>query len=153
VAATLQFTVPGIPAMFAGDEIGASYQPYSTLAPITWKDRHGLRPFYRRLAALKHQVPALNTGRISVLASDPGGSFGYLRSAPPGGRPVLVVLNFGARAAVELTRTPALDKAMGGRGTPTDLLDDRPVRLETGAKSVTVRMAAESALVLTPEGG
>jgi glycosidase len=153
VAATLQFTVPGLPAMFAGDEVGASYQPYANLAPITWKDRHGLRPFYRRLAALKHTVPALNTSKVEVLASDPGDSFAYLRPAPPGGRPVLVVLNFGARAAVELTRTPALDAALAGRASVRDLLDDKPVRLEAGARTVTVRMAAESAHVLTPEGG
>lgn len=153
VAATLQFTVPGLPAMFAGDEIGASYQPYSNLTPITWTDRHGLRPLYRRLAELKHTVPALNTGRIEVLASDPGGSFAYLRPAPAGGRPVLVVLNFGAKAAVELTRTPALDAALAGRAGLRDLLDDRPVPVAVGARTVTVRMAAETAHVLTPEGG
>ena len=84
---------------------------------------------------------------------DPGSSFAYLRPAPPGGRPVLVVLNFGAKAAVELTRTPALDAAIAGRATLTDLVDDRPVRLEAGVKSVSVRMDAESAHVLTPEGG
>jgi len=153
VAATLQFTVPGLPAMFAGDEIGASYQPYSNLTPVTWTDRHGLRPLYRRLAELKHTVPALNTGRVEVLASDPGGSFAYLRPAPAGGRPVLVVLNFGAKAAVELTRTPALDAALAGRAGLTDLLDHRPVPVAVGAKTVTVRMAATSAHVLTSEDG
>src|SRR5215218_150067 len=153
VAATLQFTVGGIPAMFAGDEIGASYQPYSNLAPITWKDRHGLRPLYRRLADLKHTVPALNTAKVDVLASDPGSSFAYLRPAPPGGRPVLVVLNFGPKAAVELTRTPALDAVLAGRDRLRDLLGDRPVPVAVGAKSVTIRMAAESAHVLTPEDG
>jgi len=153
VAATLQFTVGGIPAMFAGDEIGASYQPYSNLAPIAWKDRHGLRRLYRRLAALKHTVPALNTAKVDVLASDPGASFAFLRPAPPGGRPVLVVLNFGAEAAVALTRTPALDAALAGRATLRDLLDGRPVRLEAGARTVTVRMAATSAHVLAVEGG
>jgi cyclomaltodextrinase / maltogenic alpha-amylase / neopullulanase len=153
VAATLQFTIPGIPAMFAGDEIGASYQPYSNLAPIAWKDRHGLRSLYRRLADLKHTVPALNTANVEVLASDPGGSFAYLRPAPPGEGPVLVVLNFGAKAAVELARTPALEAALAGRDTLLDLLGDKPVRLEAGAKTVTVRMAATSAHVLTPEGG
>jgi cyclomaltodextrinase / maltogenic alpha-amylase / neopullulanase len=153
VAATLQFTVPGIPALFAGDEIGASYQPYSNLAPISWKDRHGLRPFYRRLIDLKHRVPALNSGRIEVLDSTPGGSFAYLRPAPPGGRPVLVVLNFGGRAQVELRRTPALDAALGDRQAPTDLLGGRPVRPRVGPKTVTIPMGAESARVLTPEAG
>lgn len=153
VAATLQFTVPGIPAMFAGDEIGASYQPYSNLTPIEWKDRHGLRPLYKRLAALKHRVPALNTGKLEVVGSGPGGSFAYLRPAPPGGTPVLVVLNFGGRANVELERTPGLDAALGGRGALTDLLTGRPVPLEAGQRTVTVRMDAESAHVLSPGGG
>jgi hypothetical protein len=66
---------------------------------------------------------------------------------------VLVVLNFGAKAAVELTRTPALDAVLAGRASLTDLLDDRPVQVAVGAKTVTVRMAAETAHVLTPEGG
>ena len=88
-----------------------------------------------------------------MLASDPGGSFAYLRPAPAGGRPVLVVLNFGPKATVELTRTPALDAALGGRASLTDLLDNRPVPVAVGSRTVTVRMAATSAHVLTPGGG
>ncbi|HEV3496809.1 MAG TPA: alpha-amylase family glycosyl hydrolase, partial [Actinomycetes bacterium] len=153
VAATLQFTVPGLPALFAGDEIGASYQPYSNLTPITWRDRHGLLSFYRTLIELKHRVPALNTSKLQVVESAPGGSFAYLRPAPPGGRPVLVVLNFGGRAQVELSRTPALEATMAGQDTMRDLLGGKQVRLEAGATSVTVRMAAGSAHVLTPGGG
>jgi cyclomaltodextrinase len=153
VAATLQFTVPGIPALFAGDEIGASYQPYADLTPIEWEDRHGLRPLYQRLADLRHRVPALNTGRLDVIDPGPGASFAYLRLAPPGGQPVLVVLNFGGRADLELRRTPGLDAALGGRGTMTDLLSDRPVPLQAGQGTVRVRMDADSAHVLTPGGG
>jgi cyclomaltodextrinase / maltogenic alpha-amylase / neopullulanase len=154
VAATLQFTVPGIPAMFAGDEIGASYQPYSNLTPITWRDRYGLRPFYQRLIELRHRVPALNTRRLELVASTPDSSFAYLRPPPSaGGRPVLVVLNFGGRAGVALRRTPQLQAALGGQGAVRDLLTNRPVRLEPGAKTVTVPMDASSALVLAREAG
>jgi hypothetical protein len=93
------------------------------------------------------------TTEVEVLASDPGASFAYLRPAPPGGRPVLVVLNFGGPATVELTPTPALDAALDGRGGLRDLLTGRPVRLEAGTRPVTVGMDAESAHVLTPEAG
>jgi hypothetical protein len=41
----------------------------------------------------------------------------------------------------------------GGDSFASDLLDHGPVRLEAGAGTVTVRMAASSAHVLTPEGG
>jgi cyclomaltodextrinase len=151
VAATLQFTVPGIPQLFAGDEIGASYQPYSNLTPIPWEDRHGLRPLYERLIDLKHRIPALNTRGLDLVASTPGSSFAYLRPAPAsGGAPVLVVLNFGGPATVELTRTKRLDAALNGRGTMRDLLTDRPVRLGVGPRTVTIRMGAESAHVLAP---
>jgi glycosidase len=152
VAATLQFTVPGMPALFAGDEIGASYRPYSDLTPIRWQDRHGLRPLYRRLIDLKHRVPALGTGAIDLVPSTPGGSLAYLRPAPPGGRPVLVVLNFGGRAGVALRRTPALDAALAEGGL-RDLLTGRTVRLRADPRTVTVAMDATSAQVLIPGGG
>lgn len=37
VAAVTQFILPGLPAMFAGDEIGASYEPYSELTTVPWR--------------------------------------------------------------------------------------------------------------------
>jgi cyclomaltodextrinase len=155
VAATLQFTLPGIPALFAGDEIGASYRPYADLTRIEWEDRHGLRPFYARLVDLRHRLPALTSRHLKVLDSSPGGSFAYLRPAPSGAEPVLVVLNFGGPAAVELRRTLRLDAALGGLGAMTDLLGDPPVpvRPRVGAETVTIPMATESAHVLTPEAG
>ncbi|HEX8132842.1 MAG TPA: alpha-amylase family glycosyl hydrolase, partial [Actinomycetes bacterium] len=152
VAAILQFTVPGVPALFAGDEIGASYRPYADLAPIPWRDRHGLRPLYRRLIDLKHRLPALHTGQLDLVASTPGGSFAYLRPAATGGQPVLVVLNFGGPAGVALRRTPALDAALGP-GDLRDLLTDRTVRPRVAPRTVTVAMEATSAHVLVPEGG
>jgi cyclomaltodextrinase len=142
VAATLQFTVPGIPALFAGDEIGASYQPYSDLRPIPWRDRHGLRPHYRRLIDLKHRLPALGGDRVELLGAAPASALAYLRPAP-----------VGARAGVELARTPGLDAVVGGRETLTDLLGDRPVALQVGPRTVTIAMGASSAHVLTPGAG
>jgi cyclomaltodextrinase / maltogenic alpha-amylase / neopullulanase len=155
VAATLQFTLPGMPALFAGDEIGASYQPYSDLTPIPWQDRHHLRPLYQRLIGLRHRVPALSGHHLELVGSTPDSSFAYLRPAPPGGEPVLVVLNFGGRAAVELRRTPQVDAALGQGGArdPRDLLGDRPVRVEAGPGTVTIPMGAESAYLLTPGAG
>src|SRR5438093_1602450 len=86
-AAPLQFTVPGIPAMFAGDEIGASYEPYSNLTPIEWKDRYGLRPFYERLIELKHHLASLRSHDIDVLQASPDGAFAYIRPAFGDGPP------------------------------------------------------------------
>jgi cyclomaltodextrinase / maltogenic alpha-amylase / neopullulanase len=152
VAATLQFTVPGVPEMFAGDEIGASYLPYSNLTPIPWRDRFNLRPFYERLIRLKHSVTALNTRHIDVLTASPDSCLAYIRPAPAGGGPpVLVLLNFGERTTVSIPRTPALDEAMGASGSMRDLLTGKSVRIHVGPKDVALRTDAESEFVLVPE--
>jgi cyclomaltodextrinase / maltogenic alpha-amylase / neopullulanase len=150
VAATLQLTVPGMSALFAGDEVGASYQPYSTLTPIPWRDRHGLRPHYRRLIGLRRRLPALSGRRVELLETASASALAYLRPAPPGAEPVLVVCNFGGPADLELGRTPELDAVVGDAGALADRLGGRPVPLRVGPRTVTIPMGAESAHVLTP---
>jgi len=152
VAATLQFTVPGLPEMFAGDEIGASYQPYSNLTPIPWRDRFGLRPFYERLISLKHRLPSLASHDIQVLEASADSTFAYVRASFHHGAPVLVLLNFGDKTRLDVAKTPAL-AAVVGRGTMEDLLTDKPVRLTVTPKTVSHEMDAESAFVLVPGAG
>ena len=151
VAATLQFTLPGLPAMFAGDEIGASYEPYSNLTPIPWKDRYGLRPFYETLIRIHHDVASLHSHDVDVLEANADSTFAYLRPAS-GGPPVLVLLNFGEKQpAFSVSMTPALAGAVGG-GTMRDLLTGHTVHLDVRNGSVSVPIGATSMLVLVPEG-
>jgi cyclomaltodextrinase len=152
-AAAMQFTVPGIPAMFAGDEIGASYEPYSNLTPIRWKDQHNLRRHYERLIELKHTVPALNTREFELLETDSTSALAYIRPSSGGSDPVLVILNYGSTARVSLSRTPALDAVLGGSRLMRNLLTGRDVPLQLSGGSVSARMQAESALVLAPVSG
>jgi cyclomaltodextrinase / maltogenic alpha-amylase / neopullulanase len=151
VAATMQFTLPGIPSMFAGDEIGASYEPYSNLTPIVWKDRFGLRPFYDKLIDLKHTVPALNSNDVEVLTASPNSALAYIRPAVGSSGPILVILNYDTKARVEIAETPALDDAFGSSGTMRDLLSNKRVTLKKGANSVSLQMDAASYHVLVPE--
>jgi cyclomaltodextrinase len=151
VAATMQFTVPGIPAMFAGDEIGASYQPYSSLEQVPWKDRHGLRPVYRKLIRLKHEMATLNSKEIVVLTPNSSSVLAYIRPAVGSSPPVLVLLNYGEEGRVSLELTPALESVVGPTGgVMRDLLTNKDVRLEVSGDEVTVRMAKESALLMVP---
>jgi glycosidase len=151
VAAVLQFTLPGIPEMFAGDEIGASYEPYSNLAPIPWKDRHHLRPLYERLIALKHDTPSLNGHDVELLETTADSCVAYVRPAA-GGPPVLVLLNFSAeQPKFAMTMTPGLGRAVGG-GAMRDLLTGKTVHLHVGADAVSFPMPKDSAYVLVPEG-
>jgi cyclomaltodextrinase / maltogenic alpha-amylase / neopullulanase len=152
VAATLQFTLPGIPAMFAGDEIGASYEPYSNLTPIPWKDRHHLLPLYERLIELHHTLPSLRSHDVDVFEVSADSALAYLRPAFDGGQPVLVLLNFGARQPkFAITATPALTAAIGN-GSMRDLLTNSSVHLDVKGNAVSFPMGAESMYVLVPGG-
>jgi cyclomaltodextrinase / maltogenic alpha-amylase / neopullulanase len=154
MAAVLQFTVPGIPALFAGDEIGASYQPYSNLTPMSWRDRFKLRPLYKRLIDLKHDMAALNSSRIQVLTTNAGSVLAYVRPAVDGSKAVLVALNFGGKQRVRIESSPAMTELLAGsEGAIRDLLTNDRLSLTGGPKSVSVSMDKLSTLVLTPETG
>lgn len=108
-------TLPGLPCLFTGDEVGAEYRPYEQRGAIDWTDRAGLRDFTRRLIALRRGTPALHSRHWQALEAKPAEPvFAYLRM-DDGGSPVLVLLNFSAddlEASVALP--PAVAGAFGG---------------------------------------
>ncbi|HFE53757.1 MAG TPA: hypothetical protein ENK07_09940, partial [Bacteroidetes bacterium] len=63
IAATLLLTVPGIPLVEYGQEVGER----SHRGIVQWSDPHGLRPFYRKLIRLRRSVPALRGGAFRTL--------------------------------------------------------------------------------------
>jgi cyclomaltodextrinase / maltogenic alpha-amylase / neopullulanase len=153
VAATLQFMLPGVPEMFAGDEIGASYEPYSNLTPITWDDkRHHLRGFYKTLISLKRSMPTLASHQVESLTPDPSSAYAFVRPGFGGGPPVLVILNFGGKAKVVIGRTAGVQSVVGS-GKVKDLLTGKDRTLPTTGGSLTISMGAESALAFEPVGG
>jgi cyclomaltodextrinase / maltogenic alpha-amylase / neopullulanase len=137
VAAVLMMTVPGVPALWAGQEIGASYLPYELRESLPWTDRGGLLELHRRLIALRGLEPALLGDGMQIVAAS-GQLLAYRRS-DPAARSVLVVLNFGP--AAPLTLDEAERDALGEQ--PRDLLTDQPVDL---TEQMTV--PATSSLVL-----
>ncbi len=129
VAATLLLTLPGLPCVYAGDEIGAAYAPYQDPPPLSWdEDPFDLRPFYGALIALRRRLPSLRSRSWVMLPVDPGGqALAYLRTGIPGDRPVLVVLNFGPwPVEASVTLPPEVLPLFAG-GT-IDLLTGEPVR-------------------------
>ena len=141
VASAMQFTIPGMPLMFGGDEIGANYLPYSNLTPIRWKDEYGLDPWYRDLIRIREELPALRSPDMTILESDTPSVIAYVRPASGGGDPVLVVLNYGGKTDVRFTDVPELSPF---GGTLTDVLTGDAVRLDGGAGSLglTARQGA-----------
>jgi cyclomaltodextrinase / maltogenic alpha-amylase / neopullulanase len=96
VGAAMLLTLPGLPALFAGDEVGAAFEPYGEKRPIAWDDDpHGLMSWYRRLIALRHVVPALRSHSLEFLDIPDGEQvLAYRRTS--GDNSVLVLLNYGS---------------------------------------------------------
>jgi len=106
VAAGLQFTLPGVPMVFAGDEIGLegvlgedSRRPMPWERPQTWD--HETLATYAALARARAAHPALRRGglRWAHVGDD---TLVYLREHPAGS--VLVCARRAAGPAVELSR-------------------------------------------------
>jgi len=134
LAAALLLTIPGIPLIYAGDEVGASFQPYAHPSPIRWSDPNHLAPFYRRLIRLRLQIPALRSSTLRwVHTSRDASVLAYIRKGSKPDRDVAVVLNFGASsfalplASVQSENVPAVSWQLEDllTGTSTGLPPDR----------------------------
>jgi glycosidase len=125
VAAALLLTLPGLPALYTGDEVGAAYLPYDEGPPIGWTDPSGLGPWYRTLITLRAAWPALRGPALHFVdAGHPETLLAFVRGV--GAQRLLVLLNFAeAPVRIQAARLPALSR---------DLLAGRP--LEAGAIEV-----------------
>jgi glycosidase len=151
VASALEFTVPGIPLLFGGDEIGARYQPYGPIEKIPWRDRSGFRAWYDGLIALRRRLPALRSPEIRVLGSDWGSVIAYVRPGVPGGSPVLVLLNFSKAATPTFDPDPALDQVLEAGELEDALTGDR-YRVDPGSRSM-FHLPPFAVRILVPAGG
>ena len=72
VAAAMQFTFPGIPVIWAGDEFGLEgFNGEKSRTPIPWNNERkhdkSMLPVYQELAALRKSNPALVSGSMRFL--------------------------------------------------------------------------------------
>lgn len=115
VALAMLLTLPGLPCLYLGDEVGAAFEPYASREAVTRDDPHGLRAYVRDLVALRRALPGLAAPAWTPLAVEPAAHiFGYLRHRENGDDPVLVLLNFGPEAVEARVDPDALPG--GGRG-------------------------------------
>jgi glycosidase len=95
VASAMLLTLPGLPCVYTGDEVGAEFEPYSTTSGIDWTDRHRLRAHFRKLIRLRRELPGLRSRNWTPLATETATDLlAYVRRDDAGGAPILVVLNF-----------------------------------------------------------
>jgi cyclomaltodextrinase / maltogenic alpha-amylase / neopullulanase len=138
VAAAMLLTLPGLPGLYAGDEIGAAYEPYRDLRPIDWNDPFELRPWYRRLIALRHASPALQSPYIRFLdVPETGQLLAYIRPAADPAGSIAVILNFGSSPEQVILPHQEMD-ALAPEGRFVDLLRDEELVLTPESSDVSV---------------
>src|SRR5690606_13005708 len=65
VAAAMLMTLPGIPVVFTGTEVGAELSVYAEGPPLTWEDPHGLVATWTEWIHLRKAHPALRRGSMA----------------------------------------------------------------------------------------
>jgi neopullulanase len=119
LATLLQFTMPGAPSIYYGDELGllGGHDPQCR-AGFPWDNdeiwNHDLVATVRSLTALRAATPALRHGTVEVAGSN-GGLIVIRRSLD--GHDVLVAVNAGREAAnVEIAQDAARSTTLWGTG-------------------------------------
>lgn len=102
LAAFMQFTVPGAPMIYYGDEVAVNApgkngfgDPYNR-APYPWQDTGGTPDiqtlsYYSQLLSIRRQLPALRSGSFVPLFAN-ASVLAFARISPPD-KPVIVVAN------------------------------------------------------------
>ena len=152
VAAALLLTLPGIPCVYTGDEIGAWFRPYTDTLPLVWKEKYpGLRDYYKKLIALRNDQPGLRSRLWQPLEAEPRQQvYGYLRYTAPEATPLLVLLNFSDQPVEAEVALPAPFAKFGQSATLKDVLMDEQMTL-AGAAPLKISMPAWAARVLINE--
>jgi cyclomaltodextrinase / maltogenic alpha-amylase / neopullulanase len=100
MAAALEFSIPGIPLIYNGQETGKSEYPYDAYriylnnVSIEQSDAYGLFPYYERLAKLRTSLPAMYSKNFSELSVNPN-SYVYAYRRWEGNQNVICVMNMG----------------------------------------------------------
>ncbi len=158
VAAILLFTLPGIPVIYSGDEVGAEYEPYADPPPIKWVDRHGLHGLYKKLTQLRGTEEALQSGRFERIAVKGNPSAYVFTRDATGARAgkardfAFVALNFGEATTLELSPSAAVQRKLASSGPLVDAITGRTIPLRRAPNGrLRLEMPAASGVVLVPK--
>jgi glycosidase/fibronectin type 3 domain-containing protein len=157
LAALIQFTLPGAPTVYYGDEIALDAislpepgsvtlqdDPYNR-APFPWDDEPGnayppadqtMFDYYAALAALRRQNPALSEGAMITLAADDAtGLYAFLRVDRETENGVLVAANMGSEAQ---TATLNFQGLLPINGTMTSVFGSEAFSTGEGSAQITL---------------
>lgn len=150
VASAMLLTLPGLPCIYTGDEVGAEFEPYAMAGTIDWTDRHDLRPHVRNLVHLRKALPGLRSPHWTPLPWEPAERIlGYARPDADGDSAVLVVLNFSPEATAATIEPTELAAVAGAAGAMTDRYNGGSVATAIGVPT-TIPMPPWGIRILTP---
>ena len=105
----LILTIPGIPMIQAGQEIGATNQFFSDSPQVDWANGdYELREFYKKVFEIRNNNNALKYGSISNVWKSGDNTYAYLRNYED--ERVIVVINFLDKKATSTLDLSFLDK-------------------------------------------
>lgn len=102
-AFVLQFTLPGIPCVYYGDEIAMQgYADPFNRAYFNWNspEKH-LIPLMKKLSALRASCPAFASGTLKFIIAD-NGLLVYQRTSEDGNSTAIIAINAGNNTTVDL---------------------------------------------------
>jgi glycosidase len=157
LAATLIYTIPGIPQIYAGQEIGTTSQR----GQIIWfNDPHEMAEHYFKLGQIRNMLPAVRTPGIERLDNTQYSTvYSYYRYQP-GENPVIAVLNFAGWSQVVTVDVPIealgidpeatyyLNELLGGTYTQRLGADLASITTSIDAKKARVYAIADSILLV-----
>ena len=149
VATAMLLTLPGIPCIYTGDEVGEAFRPYFDPQPLTWEEQvEGLRDYHKKLIALRKQMRSLHARQWLLLEVEPHQqALGYVRYVEPSAEPVLVLLNFFDQPVEAEVRIPPEFQALAARSSLMDVLSDEQVAI-SGPEVLKIPVPALSARIL-----
>jgi glycosidase len=132
MAAALEFSLPGIPMLFYGQEVGIEnrFPSFPVSVPIKAYDDDGFFPYYQHLIRLREQFPSLISDHFAEVAIEPelaaGQAFAFRRWE--GEENVFVALNMGEEPVTAELALPVDDLGVEAGNTYflTDLFDGTP---------------------------
>ncbi len=142
VAAAMQFTFPGIPVIWAGDEFGLEgFNGEKSRTPLPWNNERphdkSMLPIYQQLTKIRKENPALNDGSMRfVYASDE--AIVYVRENAKQAVVVCVTRKKDANILIPKDAVPGLAKATNLFGGGQVVVEGSHLRLPGDALSANV---------------
>jgi cyclomaltodextrinase / maltogenic alpha-amylase / neopullulanase len=110
-------TLPGLPLIYTGDEVGAEFEPYDEGPMLSWTDAHGLRKHYARLVGLRRDHAALHSERLEIIETSSESVLAYLRPGEHREDDIIVLLNYDPKPV----RAALPERSLRGTASLVDL--------------------------------